>query len=455
MPIPKVRTGRLAPDQEALDYYNTPVKHWTSKSWDQLDMSKTDIGFHSDPTEAGVQAADRRSALSLSIDEADETKDLRIHLGNVLAAEDIGRWDEPEAAFAAINRALWDDSWELAEQFEDTFGASVTPHTSTRGGDFMAVEDMEAMRQWLLDNDYQSIAYAKAEEGMDLIRQNAAEELEPMRRALESKASMIRDDIRRAEMEGLDTEDLEMDLMEVEDEYAYALDEAIEEGKVNNTSYISLDPGNVRSADAAFQKDMIGKPDMMGAATPGMLGALAGLGATGSVLASQTPSENLSQGWEALKGLPQMFLEDAQIGAEGLHYGLTGESINAPIPQLNEETPLGNAIAQDVGSYISGIKPFPFSDYTVGEGIEDVAGLYNEYVKPNLSERQEAGLGGGALLASMIGLPGKASMRNVAVDTTPTRLGKQTPAANRRSMENQATRVREELAEEGGYETAG
>ena len=405
-----VKESRMRGDQEALDYYDTPVKHWTRYPWEQIDMDKVDAGLHSDPTPTGDQALDRRATtLALSgPGEVDEIKDMRIHVGNELVAEDLGKWDEPQVAFDAISNALRDDNWELAEQFEDTFRYNLTPRVSTIKGDPQAVEEMQAMRQWLLDNDYQTIRYANAEEGVGRLTEQAL--ASPDWKAYEAAQNdKIRDldyQIARLDPDSPEAESLEEQRMMLDDELEYARDDLVREAEEGNFSYISLDPGNVRSSDAAFSRDKIGQPDMMGSATTPMMGLLAGMGATGSVLASQTPSENLSQGWEALKGLPQMLLEDAKAGAEGLHYGLTGDRINAPIPQLNEETPLGNAIAQDVGNYISNIdlNPFP-GEYTVGQGIEDVAGLYNQYVKPNLSERQEAGLGGGAMLASMIGLP--------------------------------------------------
>ena len=454
MPIPKVRTGRLAPDQEALDYYDTPVKHWTHTDWDQIDMSKVDVGLHSDPTPGGLQAADRRMYNQLMIGRGDDvTKDMRIHVGNSLHTDDIGHWDIPGYAKDAILDALYNENPLLAAQFEKAF-PNTSIASSTIQGDARAVEEMAAMRQWLLDNDIQTIAYTNAEEGLQGAVDAAT--TNPQWLAFEEeqlgKIQALRMDSARAERNG------DMDLSEqindeanmLEDELEYARDEAVREAEAENISYISLDPGNVRSADAAFQKDMIGKPDMMGSATTPMLGALAGLGATGSVLASQSPSESLSQGWEALKGLGEMVYNDASEASEGVHYGLTGDRMSAPKADWNEETPLGNALAQDIGEYISGIEPIPFSDYTVGQGIEDLAGAYNQYLKPYLSERQEAGLGGGALMASMVGLPGK---KNVVTNTVDTRLGKQTPAANTRSMEEQATRVREALAEEGGYET--
>ena len=409
MPIPKVRTGRLAPDQEALDYYDTPVKHWTHTDWDQIDMSKVDIGLHSDPTPAGLQAADRRMYHILGEGRGDDvTKDMRIHVGNAIVADDIGRWDNSEMARRGILDALSNDDWELGERFAEDF-PKMNISGSTRDGKPQMVEDMAAMRQWLLDNDIQTIAYRNAEEGREAVADAATTNPEWLAFEEEQlgKIQALRMDAARAEADGDfgQSEAFDIDATMLEDELEYARDEAIREAEDANISYISLDPGNVRSADAAFQKDMIGKPDMMGSATTPMLGALAGLGATGSVLASQSPRESLSQGWEALKGLGEAMHNDVSRAAEGVHYGLTGDRMTAPRADWGEETPLGNALAQDFGEYVSGIdlNPFP-GEYTFGQALTDVGDAYNQYLKPHLSERQEAGLGGGALLASMIGV---------------------------------------------------
>ena len=413
MALPKVRTGRLAPDQEALDYYNTPVKHWTANAWDQIDMDRVDMGLHSDPSPTGTQAADRRSNTKAlngpSGLGADETKDMRIHIGNELMTRDAGQWHRPDYARDAILNSLMDDNWELGELFEEAFPQGTMSRGSTIEGNPRAIEDTKLMRQWLLDNEYDTITYNNTEEGVKAAADAAINSPE----MLEYEAKELAR-IKDYEMQALEAErrgdmdaaeELESKALALDDELNYWRDDAARQAEVNNLSHISLDPGNVRSADAAFQKDMIGKPDMMGSATTPMLGALAGLGATGSVLASQGLGENLSQGWEALKGMPQMLLEDAKAASEGLHYGLTGERMEAPIPQLNKETPLGNALGQDIGNYISGIdlNPFP-GEYTVGQAMGDAGDAYNKYVKPHLSERQEAGLGGGALMASMIGM---------------------------------------------------
>ena len=413
MALPKVRTGRLAPDQEALDYYNTPVKHWTANAWDQIDMDRVDMGLHSDPSPTGTQAADRRSHTKAlngpSGLGADETKDMRIHIGNELMTRDAGQWDRPDYARDAILNSLLDDNWELGELFEEAFPQGTMSRGSTIEGNPQALEDTKLMRQWLRDNEYDTITYNNAEEGLDAAADaaiNSPEMLEYEAKELariKDYEMQAADAERRGDMDL--AEDLDAKAVALDDELEYWRNDARRQAEANNYSHISLDPGNVRSADAAFQKDMIGKPDMMGSATTPMLGALAGLGATGSVLASQGLGENLSQGWEALKGMPQMLLEDAKAASEGLHYGLTGERMEAPIPQLNEETPLGNALGQDIGNYISDIdlNPFP-GEYTVGQAMGDAGDAYNKYVKPHLSERQEAGLGGGALMASMIGM---------------------------------------------------
>ena len=410
MPLPKVRTGRLAPDQEALDYYDTEVKHWTPNSWDQIDMDRLDIGFHTDPTVGGTQAIDRRTSTQYGSGlGANEMRDMRIHLGNELVSNDAGLWDVPEEARRTISNALADHDWELGELFEEEFWPRSMTRESTLTGNKDAIEDTSRMRQWLLDNGFDTISYKNREEGVDAAVDAAMSDESFIKWQTEQKEKIKDLEMQAAEAgrrgdEALE-EELDLQANALDDELQYTRNDIQREARANNISHISLNPGNVRSADANFQRDMIGKPDMQGAATPGMLGTLAGLGATGSVLASQSPGENLSQGWEALKGLPQMFLDDAKTATEGLHYGLTGDRIDVPVPQLNEETPLGNALGQDIGNYISGIdlNPFP-GEYTVGDAVGDVGGLYNEYVKPHLSERQEAGLGGGALMASLIGV---------------------------------------------------
>lgn len=409
MPLPKVRTGRLAPDQEALDYYDTEVKHWTPNSWDQIDMDRLDLGLHTDPTVGGTQALDRKMSTKYQSGlGANEMRDMRIHLGNELVSNDAGLWDVPEDARGTISNALADHDWELGELFEESFPGGSMSRESTLGGNKTAIEDQAAMRQWLTDNEFDTISYKNREEGLDAAVDNALSSEDFIKWEYAQKEKIKDLEMQAAEAgrrEDFDLEEeLDLQANALDDELQYEKETAIREAQENNISHISLNPGNVRSADANFQRDMIGKPDMQGSATPGMLGTLAGLGATGSVLASQSPSESLSQGWEALKGLPQMLLDDAQAGAEGLHYGLTGDRIDPSVPQLNRETPLGNALGQDIGNYISGIdlNPFP-GEYTIGEAASDVGGLYNEYVKPHLSERQEAGLGGGALMASLIG----------------------------------------------------
>ncbi len=414
MPIPKVRVGRLAPDQEALDYYDTEVKHWTPHSWDQLDMGRLDMGLHTDPTTGGVQAMDRRSNTKLLKGEAglgaNEMRDMRIHIGRELLSNDAGLWDVPEEARRTISNALADEDWELGELFEESFPQGSMSRQSTINGNPRAIEDQAAMRQWLMDNEFDTITYKNREEGVDNAVDAALNNDEFIKYEYETKQKIKDLEMQAAEAgrrEDFDLEEeLDLQANALDEELQYNRDDVMRQAEAENVSHISLDPGNVRSADANFQRDMIGKPDMQGSATTPFLGALAGLGATGSVLASQSARDNLSQGWEALKGLPQMLLEDAQTASQGLHYGLTGERIEPSIPQLNEETPLGNAISQDIGDYISGIdlNPFP-GEYTVGQAVGDVSNAYNTYVKPHLSERQEAGLGGGALMASMIGSP--------------------------------------------------
>lgn len=168
MPLPKVRTGRLAPDQEALDYYDTEVKHWTPNSWDQIDMDRLDLGLHTDPTVGGTQALDRRiSTKHRSGLGANEMRDMRIHLGNELVSNDAGLWDVPEEARRTISNALADHDWELGELFEESFPGGSMSRESTLGGNKAAIEDQAAMRKWLMDNEFDTISYKNREEGLD------------------------------------------------------------------------------------------------------------------------------------------------------------------------------------------------------------------------------------------------------------------------------------------------
>lgn len=697
MPIPKVRTGRLAPDQEALDYYDTPVKHWTHTDWDQIDMSKVDVGLHSDPTPGGLQAADRRMYNQLMVGKGDDvTKDMRIHVGNSLHADDIGHWDIPGYAKDAILEALYDRDPKLAARFELAF-PNTSIASSTIKGDPRAVEEMAAMRQFLLDNDIQTIAYTNAEEGLQGAVDAAT--TNPQWLSFEEeqlgKIQALRMDSARAERNG------DMDLSEqindeanmLEDELEYARDEAVREAEADNISYISLDPGNVRSADAAFSKENIGKAGMMlgvgglgvglaggsseaeagiikpsqlidiperilspdyvpentqtaykmfrtdgnelyplfvDANTPVNVGewqkAIVGdqsasgkvkskigdlayrpgwhagsnaaalhiggkvdpatgqrikgsmppntreanqvwaevemaddldwqsvanaqggltksgkpklrdmhitdgvpyggsyryktnsnmegdwliggdmrvnrvlsdeevadinatqgyadlprrersdllpgllekygrnlaslapvgtIGALSSLASNDTAAADLSAGvLDVANRAGEMLINDTLTGSQMLSNALYDTDDAAPQVQLAPRTEAGDTLSEGLMSDFMGLLEYRGLGGNMPSAMDAIEGginAYNQYLKPYLSDRQEQALGGGALLASMVGLPGK---KNVVTNTVDTRLGKQTPAANTRSMEEQATRVREALAEEGGYET--
>jgi hypothetical protein len=424
-------------------------------------MDKLDVGLHVDPTPTGAQAMDRRYAVSEGWFPGkkggvgdDAMMDLRIHTGNILGGiGDPGTWDKPADALYALKSAAYEQGLPDLERDLDLLGEGSLASTivSTGSARDKAVAEMAAIRETLKAHDIDTLSYQNFEEGADAAVDAAVNSPENLaREAAElDRAAQLRSQSDAAYAAGDDFlgEQLDLDATDIEDGLEIARDEIRDEALRNNQSYIVLDPGNVRSADAAFQKDMIGKPDMMGYSTVPYLAGLSGLGATGAVIASQSPSESLSQGWEALKGLPEMIYNDVLSASEGIDYGLTGNRRDYGQVDFNEETPLGNALAQDIGEYIGGIKPIPFSDYTVGEGISDIADWWGGL---DLSERERAGFEGGALMASMIGLPGK---KTVVTPTVDTRLGKQTAAANAKSLDNQATRVREALAEEGGYET--
>ena len=462
MPLPKVRTGRLAPDQEALDYYNVPVKHWTQTDWNQMDMDYLDVGLHTDPTPQGFQAASRRDAVKdgwfpgkQSGLGDDATKDLRIHIGRELhVSRDPGTWDKPDDARMALSEAAYDagemELRDALDALELGNGSTIVTFGDARQ---KVLDQMQSIRDVMKKYDYDTVSYVNEEEGIEAAIDAAM--LNPERLAHEAseldRARDLRMQAVRAERDGDYElgEQLDMEATDIEDGLEMARDEIRRDVEEGNISYISLDPGNVRDAKAAFQKDMIGKPDMYGQATVPFLGGLAGLGATGAYLASQGLPEAAGEIPQALANLGRSLWNDAQEGGRRLQRGLTGTDIGES-GRLDAGTPtgLGQAVGTDIGNYIAGIdlNPFP-GEYTVGQALGD-AGEFIEGL--DLSPRQEDVLGGGALLASMIGLPGK---KTVVADTVDTRLGKQTAAANTKSLENQATRVREDLAQQGGYQT--
>ena len=462
MPIPKVRTGRLAPDAEALAYYDTPVKHWTNKSWDQIDMDYLDVGLHTDPTPTGAQALDRRSAVEDGWFPGkqrglgdDNMMDMRIHLGNVLEGiDDPGTWDKPEDAILALKAAAYDQGMYDLEKDLDLLkpgrGSTISARDEARE---RVLADMQAIRETLAAHNIDTLSYKNMEEGTDAAVDAAL--MNPEQLAYEAneldRAAQLRSQSDAAYAAGDDYlgEQLDMDATDIEDGLEMQREEIRERALDENVSYISLNPGNVRSANAAFQKDMIGKPDMMGNATVPFLGGLAGLGATGAYLASQGLPEAAGEIPQALGNLGRSIWNDTQGFAQRLQRGLTGTDVGES-GRLDAGTPtgLGTAIGTDLGNYIAGIdlNPFP-GEYTVGEAAGDAMGWFDSL---DLSPQMEDTLIGGAGLASMIGMPGK---KSIAYSTADTRLGKQTAAASKKSMQNQATRVREDLAEKGGTMT--
>jgi hypothetical protein len=361
------KVGRAStPDPEALDYYDTLVKHWTSNTWDQLDMDKVDMGLHSDPTVGGTQAADRRlhtQALNgKAALGADDTKDMRIHLGNELLTNDAGQWHRPDSAHNSILNSLMDDNWELGELFEEAFPRGSMSRGSTIEGDPRAVEDTAAMRQWLLDNDYQTITYNNMEEGADGAVDAALNSPDMMKyeadqlaqiKDLEMQAAAAE---RRGDMDL--SEDLDAQAVALDDELEYYKNDARREAMANNTSHISLDPGNVRSADAAFQKDAIGKPNMMGSAT---VPTMAGSAALGSLM-SLAQNDDIRQGaldvgagvLDSASRFGETLVNDVLTGSQMLSNSLYDTRDAAPQVQFAPRTEAGNTLSEgimnDVGS---------------------------------------------------------------------------------------------------------
>lgn len=256
------------PSPEALAYYNTPVKHWTHTNWDEIDMSKVDVGLHSDPTKDAIQAKDRRLNSNLMGMLGDDTmKDMRIHVGNSIHAEDVGTWDVPSVTYRGILNALEERDWDLAERFSQEFsdGAALSDR-STIKGDAGAVEDMGAMRQWLLDNDIDTIQYQNTSEGADLAADAATtspEWLSFEADMLQRAEDYYQQSNKYRETDWAKFDELQQKGLEIEDELEYARDEVLQQAAADNLSYISLDPGNVRDANAAFSKENIGKAGMM------------------------------------------------------------------------------------------------------------------------------------------------------------------------------------------------
>jgi len=456
-------------DKAALDYYNVPAKHWTNKSWDEINMEKVDIGLHSDPTASGYQAADRRLTQRLVGGiGVDDTKDLRLHVGNELIAEDVGKWDNPQFAYQGILNALEDfGDWDTAQQFAEEF--SSVSSGSTIKGNADAVGDMARMRDFLLANEYDTITYKNTSEGIDaasdaylnnpewkaLEADITAQEKDLSARAAELyRAGAVDDGVSGTNWTDRNLEQQYNDLIEqasaLDDELEYARSDFMEAAADDNVSYISLDPGNVRSADAAFSKESIGKPGMM----KSLIGGSATLGALGAM----SPQDAAAATGDVINSAAMMIPNDVLSGSQMISNAMYGTSDTAPqLPTgyTGVGRQLQSAIGEDFGRAVNSAGLFgdQFGLPSTADVIGGVADVYNEYFSPHLSDRFEQGLGG-ALLAGSAMIPGSKTT-NTAVDvgTELTRLGKQTKASSRKSAEIQAAQVREALAAENNYRT--
>lgn len=424
MPIVKVRTGRLAPDQEALDYYDTPVKHWSQTEWDQIDMEKLDVGLHTDPTPSGAQALDRRDAVadgwfpgkSGGVGD-DAMMDMRIHVGNELRVmDDPGTWDKPEDARMALSNAAYDaGNPGLMKDLDLLEAGNASTVASSGTAREQAVAQMNAIREALAANDIQTIAYKNAEEGTEAAVDAVTSNPEMLaREAAElERARSLRDQATVAERDGdFDLgEQLDMEATDIEDGIEMAREEAREAALDENISYISLDAGNVRFADADFQKDAIGKPDMRGSATVPMLGGSAALGALGT-LAQTEGAVGLGAGvLDSANRFGELFVNDFLKAGQGLSNALYDTRHDAPQVEFAPKTGAGDVLSEGVMNDLGrALQSKGYFGEALGlpsgmDIIEGVGDAYKTYVKPHLSDRAEQGLGGGALLASLFGLP--------------------------------------------------
>lgn len=426
MALPKVRTGRLSPDadKEALDYYDTPVSHWTQTDWDQMDMDYLDVGLHTDPTPNRAQALDRRDAV---VDGwfpgkrggagDDAMKDMRIHVGNTIRTGDPGSWDKPEDAVIALRDAAFEQGnmglYEDLGLLEAGNASTIMSQGSARD---KALAQMASIRETLNAHDIDTIEYQNFEEGTEAAVDAALNnpELLAQEAADLDKAMALRSQSDAAYSAGDDFlgEQLDMEATDLEDGLEMAREEIREEALSNNTSYISLDPRNVRSQDAAFKKENIGKADMMGNATLPTLAGSAALGAIGS-MAMQGDGLGLAAGaLDTANRFGETIVNDFLKGSQGLSNALYDTRATAPQVDFAPATEAGSAIVDGLTEDFGNLLNFRgyLSDDVGGlpnmmDVIEGGMGLYDEHVKPLLSERAEQGLGGGALLASMIGLP--------------------------------------------------
>ena len=255
---------------KADPYYSEVGKHYTPYNWDEIDMSKVDLGFHIDPTPEGIQAADRAKHYyymgNRGLDDG-ETKDLRFKVGNTLVARDIGWWDQPSNARVGILDALYEQTdLDTASRFERAFPPRSLSDLSTSSkipaDQAAAAADMQKLRKWLLDEGYDTIQYKNTSEGADLAAEDAL--LDPdwldYERDMLEQIENAKEDYWK---DGLGDSDAGETLRELEDELEYERDKVLNAAAEGNISYIALDPGNVRSANAKFDPKNYGKPGMM------------------------------------------------------------------------------------------------------------------------------------------------------------------------------------------------
>lgn len=421
MPIPKVRTGRLAPDQEALDYYNVPAKHWTQTDWDQIDMSRLDLGLHTDPTPTGAQAADRRYAVSDGWFPGkkgglgdDVTKDLRIHVGNEFSVfDDPGTWDKPDDARMALSEAAYQagepDLQAALDAVQTGNGSTLITSGTARE---QVLKEMNELRNVMKEHGYDTISYKNAEEGVDAAVDAALNNPEALAAEVAEldRARSLRDQAVRAEQDGDYelSEQLDMEATDIEDGLEMAREEVRQQAEDGNVSYISLDPGNVRDANAAFKKENIGKADMMGNATVPMLAGSATLGALGTLAANGSAADLGAGLLDTANRFGETLTNDLLTGSQMLSNAIYGTDSTAPQVDFAPSTEAGDTLTGglmndfgrllDFGGYFNG----PSAMDLIDKGI----GAYKEYVQPHLSERQEQGLGGlGLSAATLLGTP--------------------------------------------------
>jgi hypothetical protein len=413
--------------QKADPYYDLEGKHFTPNNWDEIDMSKVDLGFHIDPSPKGLQAADREKFYRyMKNNDGGDTKDLRFRVGNTLIADDVGRWDEPATAREGILNALYNEDLDLASNFEFEFPRDSMSIGSTTRGDKDAIADMDQMRGWLLGNDIDTIQYKNTSEGADEAAELAL--LDPEWSRYEQEMLEKIEDAKEKNLEaGLGDGPAADALLELEDELEYARDEVLEEAAEGNVSYIALDPGNVRSANAKFDPKNYGKPGMMlGAGGIGLMGAAGSNDAEAGFI-----NKGGKQVLEAFHGSPHVFDrfsmdaigtgEGAQAYGHGLYFADSRgvaedyrEALTAPrltFDGRNLDTPWNDEIRERWADHYEGLSEAEsdamdsiLGNLSQADTISDVENveyyfrqdpiarrLYNTKVKPKMKEETPEG----------------------------------------------------------------